>query len=86
MSSRVGLHWHHRSGPDDAFGFLGVFGIAQAYRESHSGVWLWSVSWVSGIGARGSAPDRDAAVRAAEEAVGGFVSQSGLTEKEITNL
>lgn len=80
MPSRIGLHWHARSGPEDLAGFMGLYPVARAYRDCRSGLWLWTATWVSGIGARGSARDRDGAVRAAEEAVGGFVGQSGLRE------
>lgn len=83
--ARTHLHWHNRSGPEDLAGFLGLYPVARAYRDCRSGVWMWSASWLAGIGAKGSALDRDGAVAAAEEAVGGFVSQSGLAEK-ITNL
>lgn len=78
MTSRIGLHWHRRSGPEDVAGFLGLYPVARAYRDCRSGLWLWSATWLAGIGAKGSAECQSDAVRAAEEAVGGFVGQSGL--------
>lgn len=80
MTSRLALGWHERSGPSDIAGFLGAFPVARAYRDA-SGFWVWSASWLAGIDARGVASGRAGAVRAAEEAVGGWVGLSGLVEK-----
>lgn len=85
-TARLELAWEERSGPADLVAFLGAWPVARTYRDARSEYWLWSATWLSGVGMMGSAHGREEAVAAAEEAVGGFVSQSGLTEKEITNL
>jgi hypothetical protein len=83
-TSRMALHWHPRSGPDDLAGFIGVYPVARAHRDCRSGLWLWSASWLAGIGARGSAAGQDEAVAAAEDAIGGWAAMAGLAEMDLT--
>ena len=81
MTNRLDLAWEERSGPADIVGFIGAWPVARAYRDVRSSCWLWSATWLSGIGMRGSASGREEAVAAAEEAVAGWVGLSGLDEK-----
>lgn len=80
-TARIDLAWEERSGPADIVGFIGAWPVARAYRDVRSSCWLWSATWLSGIGMRGSASGREEAVAAAEEAVAGWVGLSGLDEK-----
>lgn len=81
MNTSFRIGWLDRSGPTDIVGFCGIYQVARVYKDSWTGLWVWSVAWLAGIRADGAADDKVEAIRAAEAAVAGFVHMSGLAVK-----